>query len=223
MFYMEIPNEQESIGTKGLKNVLLVYLLCFVGFGFLGPLGLAFEIFQLSESLALPSAGSIVFPTLSTFGIGLLTSLAIGRWVTSRLVAHYKKQHQSQGVVLDNQSSIFANFGFNLGMGAFIGLSFFEGFVCRINITEDVSGNLTALFACKTVFNSVIALMAGIIMGLGIWLISQIASIEKETNQKMMVQFYSTRQWSLIGIAGVAVTVFVIGLMFYKIFTLGQS
>lgn len=196
-------------------------MLCFAGFGFLGPLGLVFETFQLSESLALSSVGSIVFPTLKTFGIGLLTSLVIGRWVTSRLVARYKKQHQSQGVVLDNQNSIFANFGFNLGMGAFIGVSFFEGFVCQVPITEDVSGSLTAIFACKTGFNRVIALIVGISIGLGFWLIYQVASIEKETNQKMMVQFYSTRQWSLIGIAGVAVTVFVIGLMFYKIFALG--
>ncbi len=75
----------------------------------------------------------------------------------------------------------------------------------------------------QTGFNTVIALIVGISIGLGIWLIYQVALMEKETNQKMVVQFYSTKQWSLIGIAGLAVTVFVTGQILYKILTLGQS
>jgi len=220
---METSGEKEVISTNGLKRVLLVNLVVLFCLGFVGPFMLAFDIFRTSEELELPSKGSVVFPVLKTFCIGLLTSLVIGKWATSRLVAHYKNQHLSQGVVLNNNDSIFAHFGLNLVFGAFIGVSFFEAFICHIPLTEDVSGSLTAIFSCKTVFNSVIALVVGIVMGLGLWVIYQGASIEKETNQTIMVQFYSTRQWSLLGIAGIAAAIFIVGLMFYKIFTLGQS
>ena len=218
---MEVPSEKNIFGTNELKRVLVVYFLVIFGLGFLGPLGLVFEISQTSEAFDLPSIGSAVFPAIQAFSIGLLVSWITGKWATSWFITNYKTQHLSQGFVLENQNSIFANFGFNVLMGAFIGASFFEGYICQVPITEDISGSVTALLSCKTVFNSAISLIVGIFIGFGSWLIYQVVSIERETNQKMVVQFYSTRQRSLIGIVGVAVTVFVLGLTFYEIFTLG--
>ena len=78
------------------------------------------------------------------------------------------------------------------------------------------------LLNCQTLINSATACFVGILAGLSIWLIYQVAAIEKETNQKMMVQYYTTSQWSLIMIAISAVVIYVVGLGFYKIFTLSQ-
>ncbi len=218
---MKIPEEKEVIATRVLTKDLKIYLFVFMSFGLLGPLISVFQFFRAPEELHLPSVEILLFPVLFTFSIGQLIALMVGKWVTSPLVEKFKNQHISQGVVLDNQNSIFANFGFNLCVGALIGLSFVEGFICNIPLTEDISGSLTAHLHCKTVVFSAIALFVGIVIGLGIRLIDKVASFEKETNQKMIVQYYSTRQWSFIVMVGVGVVVYVFVLAFYKIFTLG--
>lgn len=221
---MEVPNEKIIIGTNGIKKVLLRNLLVFVGFGFLGPLILAFEISRAPEELGFPSVGSVVSPAFQAFAIGLLISLVIGKWPTSRLVTHYKNQHFSQGLILAKQNSFFQNFGFDLGIGTLIGTSLLEFFICHdLQGTEEVPSLLTTLFYCRTILHSVTGVFVGMVTGLGVWMIYQVTAIEKETNQKMMVQFYSTGQWSWIVLAGAsAVAAFVVVLTFYKIFTLGQ-
>ena len=212
--------EKEVISTTGLKKTLMITMIIYVGFVAVGPLMVAFQIFRVSEKLALPSIESVLIPPLKGFGIGLMASLVIGKWATSRLAAHFKSQHMSQGVIPDNQNSLFANFGFNLGMGALIGLSLADGYFCNTPITEDISGSLSIRLNCQTLINSASTFFVGILTGFGLWLIYQVSSIEKEMNQIMIVQHYTTNQWSLIMITVSAIVIYVVGFAFYKIFTL---
>lgn len=115
---MTISDEKEIFPAKKLKRDIIFYLLVYLCFGVQGPLML---VWQISRAPDVPTASLrrvlSLPPVLSTFAIGLLISLTIGKFVTSPLVRKFKDRHVSQGVVFDNSSSIFGHLGFNLGIG----------------------------------------------------------------------------------------------------------
>ncbi len=65
-------------------------------------------------------------------------------------------------------------------MGALIGLFLGNGYFRNTPITEDVSGSLSILLNCQTVINSASTFFVGILTGFSLWLIYQVASIEKK-------------------------------------------
>jgi len=215
--FMKISDEKEIFTTRKLKKDLIFYLLVYLCFGLQGPLILVWQISRAPADLQLPSVEFFISPVLSTFAIGLLISLTIGKLVTSPLVRKFKDQHVSQGVVLDNSTSILGHLGFNLGMGVLLGISFVGKIICNILVTVN---DQTAILFCQTIVSTVSALFVGVAIGLSFWVISQVVFLERETNQHMMVQYYSTKQWSWVMIIAGGVIIYIIGRTFYKIATL---
>lgn len=215
---MEPSMEKEVISIRPLKKDLLIFISALVMFALLDPLFLTLEIYRSPIDLDVPSTQ----PALYVLALGTLASWLFGKFAIAPLAKSFKTQHISNGVVLDNQNSVFANFGLNFVLGCLIGISTTEAFICEINPSDDLSTSVSDLFNCRSWINSLTSLIAGIFTGLGLALIKQVLAIEKETNKQMMVQYYSTKQWSLVVVAVAAIVVFIIGLAFYKIFTLGQ-
>ena len=217
---MGISDEKEDIETRGLKKYLTIYLVVYISFGLLETLPVVWTLFRAPEELHFPSVGFFLSFVLSMCALGFLVSMLLGKRLTFSLMEKVKNQHVAQGVVVDITSSIWGNLGFNLAIGVLLGTSFGGRVLCNNFVTVN---DLTTILYCYVIVSSLFTFVAGIIIGLNSWFIYQVTSIEKETNKKMMVQFYSTGQWSWIVLAGAsAVAAFVVMMMFYKIFTLGQ-
>lgn len=217
---MGVSDEKEDIETRGLKKSLIIYLVVYISFGLLDTLPVVWALFRATEELHLPSLEFFLSSVFAMYALGFLVSMIIGKRVTFSVVEKFKGEHVAQGVVVDNSSSIWGNLGFNLSIGVLLGTSFGGRVLCNNFVTVN---DLTTFLYCGAIVSSLFALIAGIIIGLNSWLIYQVTSIENETNKTMMVQFCSSGQWSWIVLAGAsAVAAFVVMLLFYKIFTLGQ-
>lgn len=218
---MEMSDGKVDIEPRGLKISLTIYLVLYISFGLLETLPVVWTLFRAPEELHFPYVGFFLVFVLSMCALGFLVSILLGKWLTFSLVEKFKNQHVAQGVVVDNTSSILGNVGFNLAIGVLFGASFGGRVLCKNVVTVN---DLTTFLYCGAILSSLFALFADFILGLNSWLIYQVNSIEKETNQKMLVQFYSTGQWSWLVHAGTsAVAAFIVVLMFYTIFTVGQS
>ena len=217
---MEISDQKEGVESRGLKKDLIIYLVVYISFGLLGTLSVVWALFRAPEDLRPPSLEFFLSSVLSMYAVGFFISMLIGKWITSFLVGKFKKQHVTQGVVVENSSSIWGNLGFNLAIGVLLGASLAGSILCNNFVTLN---DITTVLFCDVIASCLASFLVSFIIGLNCWLIYQVNSIEKETNQKMVVQYYSTRQWSWgVLVGATAVTVTVVVLMFYKIFTLGQ-
>ncbi len=210
---MNTSDENEKTATRKLKKDLIIFLLVYVNFVLVGLLMLTWQISRAPDDIQIPSAGFFLSPVLTAFVMGFLISLMIGKVATSSLVRKFRNQHVSKGFVFNNSNSIFGNLGFNLGMIVLLSISFGGRNICNFFVEEN---DLTSIFYCQSITSSVLVFFVGSIITLSYWVISQVVLIEKETNKIMMVQYYSTKQWSWTMVIAGAVIIYVIGRTFYK-------
>lgn len=197
----------------------LGFLLAWILFSIL----IAFTLEPSAERAGLQAPVRIALPIAAAFFIAMLVSFATGKLTASPVIKGIRASVKDQGSLNDNRSSIFSDFGFSLFFGILIGLSIVLNYLCERLFLLPGRSAIEKTLDCYLFANVGEAIAAGLGAGFILWIYLGVSRIERETNSKIMVQRYTTRNGSFGVIALSAVVACIVVYTFYRIFTLGKQ
>ena len=211
----------DIVATTEFRKDLLVYCFSLLGWTTLQII-LALTLEPSAVRAGLPASVKLAVPIAAAFFVAAVTSLAVGKWTASTVIRVVRERIDSQGLLSDNRSSIFSDFGFNFFFGALLGISFLGQDLCEWTYTPTTLRSAERTLYCYLSAEIIMAILAGLGVGFVLWIYLQVRQIEVAANTRLMVQRYRTRSWSFWIIAGGAGLTYIIIYAFYKIFTLGH-
>lgn len=211
----------DIVATTEFRRDLLVYCFSLLGWTIFQIL-LALTLEPSAEGAGMPAPVRIALPIAEGFFIATIASLAVAKWTTSSVISSIRARIGSQGLLSDNRSSVFSDFGFNIFFGLLIGITILGQTICNWTYTSATSHSIEKTLDCYLFSEISAAILAGLGVGFVLWIYLQVRQIEVAANTRLMVQRYRTRSWSFWIIAGGAGLTYIIIYAFYKIFTLGH-
>jgi hypothetical protein len=209
----------DIVATTEFRKSLLAYCFSLLGWTTFQII-LALTLEPSAERAGMSAPVRIALPIAEAFFIATVVSLAVAKWTTSPVISSIRARIDSQGTLIDNRSSIFSDFGFNIFFGVLIGITILGQDICKWTDSSTISRSIEKTLECYLFTEISAAILAGLGVGFVLWIYLQVRQIEVAANTRLMVQRYRTRSWSFWIIAGGAGLTYIIIYAFYKIFTL---
>ncbi len=217
------PHISEDASQRSFKKDVLLYLLGFLVM-VLVEIGLAFWLEGYYAEWVPEAPRHIARAMLIAFVAGLAVSVVMGIGTIRAIGDAITRRVRAEGSLVSRQGFLSHDFGMALFLTIWVAASFAVTKLCDPIVTLDESHEALGRVSCYLVGKSALTFLGGLTVGLLTWVYFWAVRFEKATNSQIIVTRYSSKKWSLAQLLGIgAAVLFVIVLVFYRLFTLGQQ